>query len=177
MVCELQKASMFKRISAFLVDIIIFCLVALELGVILSSLLGYKNTVGQLEAHYARYEELYSIDTQISEEEYRALSDKDKARYDEATKAFAEDEAVSATYTMLMNKTLIIASISMLITFVITEFAMPMIFKHGRTLGKRLFGVAVMRTDGVKVSTFQVFVRAIFGKFTIETMLPVLPFL
>lgn len=172
MVCELKKAGLFKRFSAFFVDIIIFCLVALELGVLLAGLLGYNATADKLESYYTKYEEMYNIDTQISQEEYNALSDADRARYDEATEAFANDEEVSATYSMLINKTLIVVSIAMLVTFILTEFVMPLIFKNGQTVGKKLFGVAVMRTDGVRISAFQVFVRAVFGKFTIETMLP-----
>ena len=54
----------------------------------------------------------------------------------------------------------------------IFEFIIPLKFKNGQTLGKKVFGVGVMRVDGVKLSVFQLFVRTILGKYTLETMLP-----
>ena len=38
---------------------------------------------------------------------------------------------------------------------------------------KKIFGIAVMRTNGVKVSNVQLFIRAVLGKYTFEIMLPV----
>ena len=40
------------------------------------------------------------------------------------------------------------------------------------TVGKKVFGIAVIRTNGVKASNTAIFVRALFGKYTIETMFP-----
>ena len=65
-----------------------------------------------------------------------------------------------------------IISLSMLIAFLILEFIVPLIFKNGQTLGKKIFGIAVMRVDGVKIPAFQLFIRAVLGKYTIETMVP-----
>ena len=60
----------------------------------------------------------------------------------------------------------------MLIAFLILEFIVPLLFKNGQTLGKKIFGIAVIRVDGVRIPTFQLFVRAVLGKYTIETMVP-----
>ena len=49
-----------------------------------------------------------------------------------------------------------------------------MLFKNGQTLGKKVFGVAVMRVDGVKINGPILFTRAILGKYVVETMLPIL---
>lgn len=40
-------------------------------------------------------------------------------------------------------------------------------------MGKKVFGIAVIHTNGVKISTFSLFVRGVLGKYTIETMVPV----
>ena len=87
-------------------------------------------------------------------------------------KEFLEGEANRSI--VLVNYTFIIISFSILIGFLIVEFLFPMIFKNGQTLGKKIFGIGVMRVDGVKVTTPILFVRSILGKFTIETMMPVL---
>ena len=40
MIYDLQKASMWKRISAFLCDLIVFCIVAVGVAFLLSTILG-----------------------------------------------------------------------------------------------------------------------------------------
>ena len=45
-------------------------------------------------------------------------------------------------------------------------------FKNGQTLCKKIFGLCLMRTDGVKVNNMQLFARTVLGKFAIETMIP-----
>jgi uncharacterized RDD family membrane protein YckC len=57
--------------------------------------------------------------------------------------------------------------------YVLLEFVIPLIFKNGQTVGKKIFGIAVMREDGVRISPMLLFVRTILGKYTVETMLPV----
>ena len=49
-----------------------------------------------------------------------------------------------------------------------------MLLKNGQTLGKKIFGIALVRVDGVKITPFALFVRTVLGKYTIETMIPVL---
>ena len=44
----------------------------------------------------------------------------------------------------------------------------------GRTLGKKIFGLGLMRTEGVKISNVSLFIRTILGKYAIEIMIPVL---
>ena len=40
-------------------------------------------------------------------------------------------------------------------------------------MGKRIFGLCVIRTDCVKMSPVQLFVRTLLGKFAVETMIPI----
>ena len=60
------------------------------------------------------------------------------------------------------------------LAFLIMEFLLPLRLQNGQTLGKKIFGVGLMRQDCVKVSAPALFIRAILGKYTIETMIPVL---
>ena len=173
MIYDLQKASITKRISAFLFDIIIFGIIAVGVAFLVSAAIGYDAKVDALEAEYAKYEQLYDIDRNISEEDYNALTEAEKARYEEASKAMSEDGEIVRLYSMMLSMTILVVSISLLVAFVISELTVPLIFKNGQTLGKKVFGVAIMRVDGVKVSAFQMFVRTVLGKFTIETMIPV----
>ena len=173
MIFDLQKASLSKRISAFMFDAIILCVIAVGLATLLSLVVGYDAKFDALESKYNEYEEKYGIDTDISTEDYNKLSDEEKQKYADASAAMAEDDEMNRAYTVLLNLSLITVSFAILLAFVITEIIVPLIFKNGQTVGKKIFGIALMRTDGVAVSSFQVFVRAIIGKYTIETMIPV----
>lgn len=174
MIFDLQKASVTKRLSAYLLDFFAMCLLAAGLMAIIYDVVGYDAKVGELQSYYSEYEKEYGISTEITNEEIQALPESERAKYDAASKAFAQDERVMNIYSILLNLTIVITSISLLLSYVITEFILPLILKNGQTLGKKVFNIAVMRVDGVKVSTFQLFVRAILGKYTIETMLPIL---
>lgn len=63
-------------------------------------------------------------------------------------------------------------SISVFLGFLLLEFLVPLLFGNGQTIGKKVFGVAVIKVNGVKISTFQLFVRSILVKYTLETMVP-----
>lgn len=174
---DLQKASVSKRLAALMLDLIIFILVATAAASLLSLILGYGGTVKAFEAHYQKYEEKYQIDANMSAEEYNELTPEQKQRYEEASRELAKDDEIVELYRSLINKTILVVFISLFIAFALTELALPLIFKNGQTVGKKLFNLGVMRTDGVRVSSFQIFVRAIFGKFLIGTLLPVMFFM
>jgi len=171
---DIQKASMTKRLSAYILDLFIVILVAAGLMALIYDIVGYDAKANELQSYYDEYEERYGIDTQLSNEEISKLPEADQEKYAEASKAFSEDERIRNVYSILINLTIVITSISLLISYILTDFVMPLILKNGQTVGKKVFNIALMRVDGVKVSTFQLFVRAVLGKFTIETMLPVL---
>jgi uncharacterized RDD family membrane protein YckC len=56
----------------------------------------------------------------------------------------------------------------------VVEFILPMVFRNGQTPGKKIFGLAVMRTNGVRIRGISLFIRTFLGKYVIETMIPVL---
>ncbi len=174
MIYDLQKASLLKRASAFLFDFIIFSIIAVGMAALMSFLVGYDAQLNDLDACYKKYESEYGIDMDISEEDFVALEEHEKEKYKEAEKAFSADPEITRVYSMIVNSTLLIVSISMLVSFLLSELLVPLVLKNGQTIGKKIFGIALVRTDRVKVSAFQIFVRTVLGKFTIETMIPAL---
>lgn len=170
---EIQKASMSKRISAFLFDSILTCIAIVAIAWLLSVILGYDGYNEKLQNAYDVYEKQYGIDFEISQDDYNALTEEQRAAYDAAYLALTEDAEAVYNYNMVINLTLLIATISIFIAITAVEFVVPMIFGNGQTLGKKIFGLALMRRDGVKVNGMLMFTRTILGKFTIETMLPV----
>ena len=65
-------------------------------------------------------------------------------------------------------------SIGVFFGIIVSEFIIPLFLKNGQTVGKKVFSVGVIKNNCVKMSTFQLFVRTIIGKYTIETMIPIL---
>ena len=174
MINTLQKASMWKRISAYIFDFIMLGIVTVGAALLLSSVLGYDRYNEQVNNAYARYEQEYGVSFDITEEEYLALSQEQKDNLQAASDALSADREAGYAYTMMLNLTLIIITFSILIAYLLLELAVPLFFKNGQTLGKKVFGVAVMRVDGVRINNITLFVRTVLGKYTIETMIPVL---
>lgn len=171
---DLQKAGMWKRISAALCDFIALGTAVVGLALLLSLVLGYDGHSARLESISEAYETEYNVDFDISESDYEALGEEDKARYQQAMDAFSKDADANYTYNVLVNLTFVIIIFSILVASVLLEFIVPLLFGNGQTLGKKVFGVAVMREDGVKLAPMILFIRAILGKYTVETMVPVL---
>lgn len=182
MIYDLQKASMWKRASAALFDFIILVMVVVGLATLLSNLVGFDKYNNGLDAAYEKYtqeyEQLYGVDFGITQEEYEAYSEEEKAlwqeAYEAANAALSEDSEARYVYDMVFNLSLIISTFAILFAYLILEFAIPMILGNGQTLGKKIFGIGVMRVDGVKVVGPLMFIRTVLGKFTIETMISVI---
>ncbi len=170
---ELQKAGIWKRIAAWLFDFILWGILAVAMGTALSWLLGYDSRSTDLDRIYALYEHEYGVVFDITQTEYLALSEEARLNYDMAYAALAADPEAAQAYTWLMNLTLLITTGGILIATLIWDFLIPLLFGNGQTLGKKIFGLCLVRTDGVKMNTMQLFTRTILGKFTLETMIPV----
>lgn len=174
MIYDLQKATMWKRISAALFDMILLCILIVGDAFIFSTVLGYDSYNETLENSYEKYESKYGITFEITEEEYNTMPEEKLEKYDAAYRELIADEEAMYAYNMVVNLTLLIVSFSILIAYLILEFAVPLRFGNGQTLGKKVFGIGVMRTDGVKITAPLLFIRTVLGKYTIETMIPVL---
>ena len=172
--CELQKASMWKRISAFLFDFIMLGIVAVLIGWGLSALTGYDNYSHIVTDSYARYGEEYGVDLRLTQTEYEALSEEEARRVDEGFAALNADTAALRANQMMLQLSILIISLGLFFAYLIWEFLLPLKLGTGQTLGKKIFGVGLMKTEGVKVTAVTLFIRAILGKYTIETMIPAL---
>ena len=171
---DLQKASMWKRISAALCDFIALGTVVVGMLLLLSALLGYDGHAARLEEISESYEAELGVDFDLAESDYEKLTDAEKEKYKLAIDAFSKDPDANYVYNLLVNLTFVMVTFSILIAFILLELIVPLLFGNGQTLGKKVFGVAVMREDGVKLAPMLLFVRAILGKYTVETMIPTL---
>ena len=175
---DIQRASMLKRVPAWLLDIILLITVATGFLALWSQVFDVMPHVEKLSGIVEKYEAEYGGQLSMSVEEYEKLTAEEKLAADEISleidKALNQDpEALKALETVA---TYIFAmlSLSVLCAYVILELLIPLWLKNGQTLGKKCFGVALMRKDGIKVTPFMMFARTVLGKCTVETMIPVL---
>ena len=170
-VYDFQKANMWKRISAALCDFILIAILIVGMAFLLSAVLGYDGYKTKFDELKDSYVEKYDIDLTKN---YDSLNEEERAKYDAANEEFMNDSNAIYLNGMIVNLNFIIVIFSVLIAYLVLEFIVPLIFKNGQTVGKKIFGIAVMRVDGVKISPLLLFARTVLGKCTVETLLPML---
>ena len=190
MIHDLQKASFMKRASAFLIDLILMMILVTGAIWVLSGITGYDQYSDTMDSEMQRIRDSYDISSivekyQIDLDDYSYMTDEQKNELPESVRNSIENcikeinsnEIIIKAYSMTITLTLLIVSLGFLFSFVVLEFIVPILLKNGQTVGKKIFAIAVMRTDGIKVTPIVLFVRSILGKYTIETMVPVIIFL
>ncbi len=178
MIYDLQRASLTKRLSAAIFDFILIAVLVVGIASLLSLVLKYDKHVKDYETRSQAYYEEFGLDPDMTQAKYEAMTREEQRAYDVKVRAAdakaAKDTEYQRVYNLVINLTLIISTFSILISQLIWEFILPLVFKNGQTLGKKIFGIAIMRNNGVKVNSVVMLIRTLLGKFTIETMFPVL---
>lgn len=168
---QLQKASIWKRISASMLDIVTIISLSILIAIFILWVGKYNAKADRLNQIYDEYDEAYGVELRS---DYNGLSDEEKAKYEEAYNALIENDEFVYTYDLIINITILSITISVFVSFLVFEFIIPLILKDGRTFGKKIFGIGVMQVNCVKLNHFALFARNILGKYTIETMVPIL---
>ena len=132
----------------------------------------------ELEGAYASYHK-YTIDTEKSRDNFSEEQKAEFAKIEKmidpvnvAEKKMADSKEYTDHLGWVYTLSVCNISISVFLGFLLLEFLVPLLLGNGQTIGKKVFGVAVIKVNGVKISTFQLFVRSILVKYTLETMVP-----
>lgn len=173
MQADIQKAIIWKRLAAWILDLILLAVLASAVMWGLSSILHYSKYSQVVDDAYSRYEAEYGITFQISAEEYQTMTDAERQNWDDAYDALIADEEAMKAYNMTVNLILIMTTVGILLSMLILHIGVPLLLKNGQTVGKKAFALGVIRQDGVKMNNLQLFVRTLLGQFTLETMIPV----
>lgn len=171
---SIQKASALKRISAGLLDAIVLSILSLGFTLIISAVTGYDAKSQRLQDLYSRYESAYSVDFDVTEQQYKLYSEEQSSQYDKAYEALINDAEVLQLYPQILNLTVLMISLGLFLSCLIAEFIVPLILGNGMTLGKKVFSIALMHDNGVRVDAVALFIRTILGKYTVEIMIPAL---
>lgn len=170
---DIQKAALWKRFAAGLLDFILLITLAVGAAWGVSSLLDFDAYNQKVEEAYDRYEAEYGVDFAIAQEDFLAMTEAERENFDAAYEALIADEEAMYAYNMMIHLLMVITTAGLLLAHAVLEFVVPLLIGNGQTLGKKAFSLALMRTDGVKINPLQLFTRGILGKFTLETMIPV----
>lgn len=170
---DIQKAGLWKRIAAGMLDGILLAVLSVGIAFLLGEFLSYDGYNTTLNESYAHYEEQYGIQFQITGEEYEKMLPEQKDAYDAAYDALIHDETAMHAYNMVLNLSLLITTGGIFGACLLLEFVLPLLLGNGQTVGKRVFGLGVVRVDSVRTTPVQMFVRTVLGKFTVEIMIPV----
>ena len=190
MIYDIQKASLTKRISAFLFDFVLMTIVVTGAMLLLSMAVNYDSYSIELEEKLVQVQTDYNIPSleakhKVTLGDYQYMTPEDQAKvpaeaktaFDACIKTLNTDPEIAKLYATITNLSLIILSFSILIGYLILEFGVPLLFKNGQTLGKKIFSIAIMRKDCVAISPMVMFIRTILGKYTISTMVPIFMFM
>lgn len=157
-----------------MLDFILLVVLATGVGMVVSAITGfdtYNDTLGQRQA---QYEQQYGVSFDLSQSEFAELTEEEQKKLTDAYDELAKDPDFIYNYNMVINLSLTIVSTSLLVAYLALEFVVPLLFGNGQTVGKKIFGIAVMKLSGIKVDAVSLFVRTLLGKFTFETMIPLL---
>ena len=176
MIYDLQKGSLLKRASAFLLDGILLVILVTGFAFAFSAIFHYNDYSEIYDEGLDRYSEQFGIDL-FNVPEESALSEEQRASYEAALNAMNNDLEMIKAFNTMISIIIMEISLAIILSFLVLEFILPLILKNGQTVGKKVFGLGVMRTNGVRIRGVSLFIRTFLGKCIIETMLPVLMFM
>lgn len=168
----LQKPSFWKRIASFILDAIIVSILVTGFSFIATVVLDYDSLIEKRDEYYEIYEKEFGIEFDISSSDASKLTDEEKQIYQEAYDKFNSNPDALKVYNQIIKLSLIIPLVAFFLSYLIADFIIPLILKNGQTIGKKVFGVCIVKKNGVKVEPVALFVRTVIGKFAIETVIP-----
>ena len=176
---DIQKGDVWKRISAWMFDYVIMLVLVTLIAIPLSALLKYDEKLEAVESIESEYKEemkAAGLNPDITQEELKELetsSPELRNKYYEIDNRRKNDERLLVGYSLLINIITTLLTTGVLLGFLILEFAVPLFFKNGQTLGKKIFGLGVVHSNALKFRGQAHFIRSIIGKCAIETLVPI----
>lgn len=167
---SIHIAPVSRRFGAGMFDLIILIIIATGLVLLCNCVFGYDSLFTQYEKDIERIEREYGISLDITGNEYAGLSEQQMRRYDEAYDALISETSITENYQKLIKTIVLSITIALFLAYTITDIVLPIVFREGRTLGKKLFGLCLISYNQVRVSNYQIVSRALLGKFAVETM-------
>jgi uncharacterized RDD family membrane protein YckC len=169
---DVQRAEVSKRLYAGLVDFMLLAILTVACVLALGAIINMPKYYNRYVEIIDRYEADYGVTFGMTQAEYKELTEEEQANYKAAVDAVNADEELKSLTRTGFTLIFVIIIGSILFAMLILEFVVPLLFKDGRTLGKKIFGLGVMRNNLTHVKPFVLFARNIIGKGVMELALP-----
>lgn len=154
----------------------------------------YNEWEGFRKTYVAEVADYYGYDYKVTGSDYTITKNGEDSSLDALMKSLGDSKGQDAAtkvaydaymelpsakevdwqYRYVYNLLFMMTSIGILLAYITLEFILPIIFKNGQTVGKKVFGICLVRPNCVKITNLSLFARTILGKYAIETMFPVL---
>ena len=170
----LQKAPFFKRLLALMLDWIFIVILIFICVIPMSFLMKVDEYSEKFDHYYSEYEKKYGVKFDLTEEQFNAMTEEELKLYEEAYNALISDEGANKAHDALFKRILGSIELSILAGYLVMDVLFPLMLKNGQTLGKRVFNLAVLRTAGEPTNMLTILSRTVLGKFTVQTVIPVL---
>ena len=170
----LQKAPFFKRLLALMLDWMFIVILIFTCVMPMALVLKVGEYSENFDRYYTKYEKQYGVKFDLTEEQFNAMTEEELKLYEEAYNALTSDEEANAAHDALFKRMLGSIELSILAAYLVMDVLFPLMLKNGQTLGKRVFGLAVLRSAGEPASMLTILSRTVIGKFTIQTAIPAL---
>ena len=172
----INKAGLIKRIAAACLDFVIFALVAVGFATLSSLIFNYDSYREQLDQKYEEYGVYVEYDSSVKEEDRIGIFCEIKEQGDScylAWEAFYDDEEAETLLHKCSSITIATISIGLFGGVMVTYFLIPLLLKNGQTIGKKFMRIALVSKEGIRVPKINLFIRALFGIYVVEYMVPV----
>lgn len=170
----LQKVPVYKRLFALILDWIFIAILIFTCVTPMSLLMKVGEYSEKFDYYYSEYEKKYGVKFDLTEEQFNAMTEEELKLYAEAYNALNSDAEANAAHHALFKRMLGSIELSLLAAYLVMDVLFPLMLKNGQTPGKRIFNLAVVRTDDEPVSMLTILSRTTIGKFTVETAIPAL---
>ena len=107
--CDLQKASISKRIAAWIFDMMMILILFSFAAAAISWATGISNYTTEFNEVRNEYITKYGIDPSVPEQD---LTDEQKQNFIEAEKEFQKDERAIRSFAMMLNLSLVVLTSS-----------------------------------------------------------------
>ena len=115
----LQKASVLKRASAFLLDLILFSILAVGIAALISAITGYDQYTIQQDQYLDTYAEQY---LGMKLEDFEKLTEEQQASYEKAYQdmyiALNDNEDFSKVFSMIVSLSLLMVSLGVFFCYI-----------------------------------------------------------
>lgn len=173
-----KRPPMVKRFAALVIDVILVIVLATGIAFLVSKIYDYDkyyNAVYQTQIDYGVYVPSDEGTISYNGQTYIICTEDKSITSEEANnriKAMTSDQTFKDNYFKMNLGPIVITSSALLISLLIYEYIVPIFLKHGRSLGKYLFGIGYVNEDDLDISMKNLTIKFLFGKLVVNVVIP-----